>query len=128
LYLRAQPLDSDEDSDSDSYDPMDYDAELFFWMLWRLLLGIVRMIPYNHLKQELLVIFLKTLHGKKVGIVTIWLVRISYFLPHTGSYLPTIFKANSDFVLGRKASMGRPPSTSPVFERGMASYVSSSHN
>ena len=85
LYLRAQPLDSDEDSDSDSYDPMDYDAELFFWMLWRLLLGIVRMIPYNHLKQELLVIFLKTLHGKKVGIVTIWLVRISYFLPHTGS-------------------------------------------
>jgi hypothetical protein len=65
LYLRAQPLDSDEDSDSDSYDPKAYDAELFFWMLWGLLLVIVRMIPYNHPKQELLVKFLKTLYMER---------------------------------------------------------------
>jgi hypothetical protein len=58
-------LDSDEDSDSDSYDPKAYDAELFFWMLWGLLLVIVRMIPYNHPKQELLVKFLKTLYMER---------------------------------------------------------------
>ena len=66
-------------------DPEDYDAEAFLWVLWGLLLEIVRMIPYSHPKQELLVNFLKTLHRKKVGIATIWGVRV----PSLTQIIPT---------------------------------------
>jgi hypothetical protein len=47
--------------------PKAYNAELFFWLLWGLVLMIVRMMH----ALELLVKFLMILHGKKVGIATI---------------------------------------------------------
>ncbi|KAN0070354.1 Protein of unknown function (DUF3632) domain containing protein [Elaphomyces granulatus] len=77
LYLGARPSDrlngrfnSDLEADSDLEA---YDVELFFWTLWGLLLDIVRMMPYNHPKQELLVKFLMTLHRKKAKYqIQIW--------------------------------------------------------
>jgi len=96
LYLGARPSDrlngrfnSDLEADSDLEA---YDVELFFWTLWGLLLDIVRMMPYNHPKQELLVKFLMTLHGKKVGTTTIWNVRIHVYMFIIFWILPTIFK------------------------------------
>jgi hypothetical protein len=59
LYLRAQPLNPYEELNSN--DPEIYDAEIFLWMLWGVLLMVVKKIPYNHPKQEHLVNFLKTL-------------------------------------------------------------------
>ena len=53
LYLRAQPLNPYEELNSK--DPEIYDAEIFLWMLWGVLLMVVKKIPYNHPKQEHLV-------------------------------------------------------------------------
>ena len=91
LYLRAQPFPDRPNGEVDG-GPKAYDAELFFWVLWGLVLMIVRMMPYNHPKQELLVKFLMTLHRKKVGTTTIWNVRIHVYMFIIFWILPTIFK------------------------------------
>jgi hypothetical protein len=39
----------------------------FFWALWMSLFAIVRKIPYNHPKQELLVVFVIKLSHKEMG-------------------------------------------------------------
>ena len=79
LYLGAQPLGPDGIYNADGAIEA-YDSQTFFWILWALLFKIARAIPYNHPKQELLVKFLMTLREKK-EIATIWLVRVSHFLP-----------------------------------------------
>jgi hypothetical protein len=78
------------------------------------------MIPYNHPNQELLVNFLKGATWKWELLLHGWYPISSLTQDHT------IFKfmgANSDFILVRKESMGRPPIASRVFERGLVSYV-----
>jgi hypothetical protein len=49
-----------------------YDTTDFFWALWRAMFSIVRILPYNHPKQELLVEFLVTLSREVMGTATVW--------------------------------------------------------
>ena len=100
LYLRAQPLNPYEELNSK--DPEIYDAEIFLWMLWGVLLMVVKKIPYNHPKQEHLVNFLKTLRGAcSLFPSPHMIIPIHYIQPYG--------ETNSDFILvAQKASTGRP--------------------
>jgi len=69
LYQEARPSDLSQES---SVDKETYPAEAFLCMLWSLLAMIVRMIPYTHPKQELVLSFFKTLRERKVGIAFVW--------------------------------------------------------
>ena len=106
---------------------MVYDVQTFLWTLWGLLFRIVQMIPYNHPKQELLVNFLKTLRRKKVGTATLYVFLPSHKIIPT-HYIQVCGKANSNFILVGRANMGKPSDAKSAFERGIPSYVSSSHN
>jgi hypothetical protein len=84
LYQEARPSDLSQES---SVDKETYPAEAFLCMLWSLLAMIVRMIPYTHPKQELVLSFFKTLRERKVGIAFVWGVRVpSFAQDHTSIF------------------------------------------
>jgi hypothetical protein len=99
LYLGSLPFSLDDRDPNKAYDAETYDAETgFFWVLWSLLLMIVRMIPYNHPKQELLVKFLRKESRN------CYYMDGTCFFPHTGSSypryssLPDFLSSNPDWV------------------------------
>ncbi|KAN0070846.1 Protein of unknown function (DUF3632) domain containing protein [Elaphomyces granulatus] len=58
--------------DTEAYDTEDYDTVDFLWTLWGAMFSIVRILPYNHPKQELFVEFLVLLRRGVMGTATVW--------------------------------------------------------
>jgi hypothetical protein len=65
--------------DTEAYDTEAYDTVDFLWTLWGAMFSIVRILPYNHPKQELFVEFLVLLRRGVMGTATVWGVCVPYF-------------------------------------------------
>jgi hypothetical protein len=71
--------------------PFFYNESTFLWLFWESILMVARRIPYNnHLKQELLVEFLRQLRRKKIGTFDVCRISMCFLFPSL-SHLPTYY-------------------------------------